>query len=157
MRLKHVCLVAVLAMAAVALAVPGLVGAQSNQTGLLKANMTGNQIVNPNGGAPSGRGKVKLQVNAPKGKVCFRLRFSGIGQRATESTIHKGNKGSVGPDVVTLFTDSSKRSGFHKCVKGLSQSLLQAILTNPSQYYTDIDTTQYPNGAVRGQLKQQGT
>jgi len=58
-----------------------------------------------------------------------------------------------GPIVVPLFGYSPPKTWtlFTGCV-GAARPLLAAILRDPAAYYVNVHTTQYPAGAIRGQL-----
>ena len=98
-------------------------------------------------GAPKGSGSATITLNAAKGKVCFKLTWSGIGN-PTASHIHQGAKGKAGPVVVPLFAATPKHSG---CVSA-AKSLIAKIAKKPGGYYVNVHTAKYPGGAVRGQL-----
>jgi hypothetical protein len=98
-------------------------------------------------GSPTGKGSATISLNSSKGRVCFKLSWSGIG-KPTAAHIHKGNKGKAGPVVVPLFGGTAKHSG---CVSA-SKSLVGAIIKKPGAYYVNVHTAKFPGGAVRGQL-----
>jgi hypothetical protein len=98
-------------------------------------------------GSKTGSGTAKLTIDASKGQVCFKLSWSKI-KDPTASHIHKGAKGSSGPVVVALFAGKPKHSG---CVSA-SKSVISAILKKPGGYYVNIHTSDFPAGAIRGQL-----
>jgi CHRD domain len=99
-------------------------------------------------GSPTGSGTAKITLEPSKGKVCFRLTWSGIGS-PTASHIHKGARGKAGNIVVALFGNPpAKHSG---CVSA-KKSLVSAIAKTPGAYYVNIHTKRYPAGAIRGQL-----
>ncbi len=98
-------------------------------------------------GDPNGKGSAKLTLEPSKGKLCFKLSWSGI-DKPTASHIHSGKRGVAGPVVIPIFGGTAKHSG---CVPA-SKSLLEKIIAKPSGYYVNIHTTKYPGGALRGQL-----
>lgn len=63
--------------------------------------------------------------------------------------IHRGSSLRNGPSVVTLFTGPGGE--LQKCLLWTSK-WLEAIVADPSRFYVQLYTTEYPDGAVRGQL-----
>ncbi|WP_371782003.1 CHRD domain-containing protein [Streptosporangium subroseum] len=73
----------------------------------------------------------------------------------TNGHIHSGKKGVNGPVAVDLFADSN---GLPKGVTGIAgsasvkSSVAGGIKKNPKNWYTNLHTSEFPDGAVRGQL-----
>jgi CHRD domain-containing protein len=67
-----------------------------------------------------------------------------------EANIHEGAKGVAGGIVVTLSAppDPFKTEG---CVTA-DAAVITRIKTQPTNFYVNIHNTEFPNGAVRGQL-----
>jgi hypothetical protein len=156
-RLRIARLVALSALAALAgaLLVSGPVGAHGkhhHRAKVLKANLKGASEV-PGPGDTDGRGKALVRVKPKAGKVCFRLRWRNIAEPPTNAHIHKGVKGEAGPIVVTLFDGTATH---RDCVTGLDADLLRDIKSHPRQYYVNVHNAEFPNGAIRGQLKKSG-
>ena len=63
--------------------------------------------------------------------------------------IHKGRPQHVGPSVVTLFTGPGV--DLRDCVPW-TEKWLATITADPANFYVNVSTTEYPDGAVRGQL-----
>jgi len=136
------------AFAASGLVAAGLARAASgvSTTTTFTVHMTGGQEVPK--GSPTGSGTAVLSLTPSTGRVCFHLTWSKI-DTPIASHIHKAPKGKAGAVVVPLFsTPPAKHSG---CVSA-AKSLVAAILKHPSDYYVNIHTKRYPNGAIRGQL-----
>ena len=58
-----------------------------------------------------------------------------------------------GPVVVPLFSTPRPAGGFASgTVSVTDPTLLDALRTNPQGFYTDLHTTDFPNGAARAQL-----
>ena len=104
----------------------------------------------PGPGDPDGTGTATIRLNPGQGKVCFVLTASNIILPATGAHIHIAPVGSPGPIVVPLVApDATGVSG--GCVSA-PRDLIMAILLDPSAYYVNIHTTDFPAGAIRGQL-----
>ncbi|MFF3439968.1 CHRD domain-containing protein [Streptosporangium sp. NPDC002721] len=71
--------------------------------------------------------------------------------------IHKGKAGKNGPVVIDLLSNGRIRgnTSFGSVVVKDS-SLLKGIKSNPRNWYANLHTKQFPDGAVRGQLVKGG-
>ena len=63
--------------------------------------------------------------------------------------IHRGQPLQNGPSVVTLFTGMG---GELENCRLWTNKQLAAIVADPSNYYVNVYTTEFPDGALRGQL-----
>jgi hypothetical protein len=117
----------------------------------LEAKMSGKQEV-PGPGDHKGKGEAQLLVNTKKQKVCFLFEYDIPSGTANAGHIHKGAKGEEGKIVVELFT-SEQASPVEDCVKVEKERLLKRIAKTPGNYYVNLHNQQFPDGAIRGQLK----
>lgn len=117
---------------------------------LLKASLTGAAEA-PGPGDPDGKGEARVFLNQEPGAVCFAIVVSDITLPAAAAHIHVGNRGVAGDVVVTLAPpdESGVAAG---CASDVDPSLIQAIVDRPARYYVNVHTTDFPDGAVRGQL-----
>ncbi len=66
--------------------------------------------------------------------------------------VHVGAAGTIGPEVIDLNAPLTADPGAsHGCVR-LNRTLADAIALRPREYYVDIHSPPFPNGAARGQL-----
>lgn len=107
----------------------------------------------PHFGDADGTGTALLTVNHGQGEVCSDLSVADITLPATFAHIHKAAPGIRGPVVVGLSAPDATGRGIG-CASGVDRAILRDILTNPGDYYVNVHTTDYPAGAVRGQLGQ---
>ena len=115
----------------------------------LTATLTGAAEV-PGPGDPNGSGTATLRLNPGQGKVCFVLTAANITLPATGAHIHLGATGVAGNVVVALAPpDATGVSG--GCVSA-PRATVKAILKSPSGYYVNVHTSDFPDGAIRGQL-----
>ncbi len=115
--------------------------------------LTGQEEVSaehPTGGAGDldASGSVTLTINPGSRQVCYDFTLSGLAE-VTMAHIHKAPRLRNGPPVVTLFTGTG--GDLEDCVTATSQQLAQ-IIAKPADYYVNVHTTQFPPGAIRGQL-----
>ncbi|GAA2377456.1 CHRD domain-containing protein [Nonomuraea africana] len=91
-------------------------------------------------------------------KVHFATLWQGIGA-PTNAHLHRGKKGKNGPVAVDFFAASG---GLPAGVTGVagsvnaSSSIIKGIKQSPKNWYTNLHTAEFPDGAVRGQLAKGG-
>src|SRR5919204_5274014 len=143
--MKRLAILAVLAL----FVVGGLATqASAQQTVTLTTTMTGAQEVPP--ADPDGIGTAVITLNLELGQVCWSLEVHSITLPATASHIHVAPVGVSGPIVIPLSPpDATGRS--HGCTAA-DRALISAIIHHPDQYYVNVHTTDFPGGAIRGQL-----
>lgn len=146
MRLPRVVLVlgTVLAMLLPAVAVAqGPLGSWHT----LVAQLRGDTEIPP--GDPDGLGFAKINVNLDTGEVCYRLSAANIAP-SVGAHIHAGMAGTTGPVVVPLAAVDA--DGLASGCGTADAALLADIVMNPANYYVNVHSTEFPAGAVRGQL-----
>ena len=116
--------------------------------------LTGEAEVNddgvPNQGDLDGTGSAKITVNLGQEEVCFELSVAGITLPATGAHIHEGVAGENGPVVVPL--EPPDANGVSSGCEEVSRELALAIIQDPENYYVNVHTSDFPAGALRGQL-----
>lgn len=122
--------------------IAGTVG-ESYTTGLVGAQEV------PGPGDPDGAGTARITADATTNNICFTLTVQAIAA-PTAAHIHRAPRGAAGPPVLTL--DAPVRGESHGCLS-VERTLAAAIIAEPSNFYVNVHTADYPNGAVRGQLR----
>jgi hypothetical protein len=117
----------------------------------LKAEMTGANVV-PVPGDTDGSGTARLRLNQGRHRICYRIEVTGIVLDATAAHIHEGAAGVVGVVPVVDLGALDAEGSAQGCVTGVERKLIKAIRKHPAQFYVDVHTTEFPDGAVRGQL-----
>lgn len=105
----------------------------------------------PGPGDPDGGGGTSIFVDPAAGEICAFVEVFEI-EPATAAHIHAGAAGVAGSVVVTLPTPNAEGIA-DGCVSGLDTAVLQDIHDNPGDYYVNVHTADFPDGAVRGQLE----
>jgi 5'-nucleotidase len=148
LRLRLALLAAATIVFALAIA---LLPATAGAAGALRvAPLAGDWEV-PGPGDPDGTGFATVTLNAGLGKVCWNINASDITLPAAAAHIHEGAVGVAGPIVVTLSPPdaSGTASG---CRSGVDRALIEDITENQQDYYVNVHTSDFPAGAIRGQL-----
>jgi hypothetical protein len=120
-------------------------GAPSASAGMKFANLTGAQEV-PGPADPDGSASAFLSLKPATGQVCVAQRHGKI-DAPTAMHIHSGAAGVAGPIVVDLTSTLTGSA----CVTSTT-ALVREIDRDPQDFYLNIHTTPFPNGAIRGQL-----
>jgi hypothetical protein len=144
---RRLALPTVLAAAVIALTLAGisLGGGRSFQTSLSGAAEV------PGPGDPDGSGSARITLNQGRGTVCWQIEVANITLPTTAAHIHSAVAGVAGPIVVPLGPpDANGQSS--GCATGVDRALIKAIRKHPSEYYVNVHTSDFPAGAVRGQL-----
>ena len=121
----------------------------------LEADLDGaNEVPGPGDGDGSGGARVTVDVRAQR--VCYAISVRNITLPAAAAHIHRGSAGVAGPVKVTL-NRPTRVSGTaiglaFGCERNISEALLRRIRANPEGFYVNVHTSDYPDGAVRGQL-----
>ena len=108
-------------------------------------------------GDQDGTGQAILTVNAGTGEVCYAITVSGIGEPTEPAFglgaahIHDLATGGIFVDLETDWVASDGGFSTTGCTSA-DRSDLIAILRNPSGYYVNIHTTEFPGGAISGSL-----
>jgi hypothetical protein len=110
-------------------------------------------------------------IDANRDTLCYNLQVKRIAEldlapgNGRAAHIHAGKRGANGPVVANLAWPQGGQSA--DCLDGINQparfvmantgfatpaALIADILANPENYYVNVHNTQYPGGAVRGQL-----
>jgi hypothetical protein len=118
-------------------------------TRTFSTGLTGGAEV-PGPGDPDGSGLARIVLDPGEGTVCFKIRVTNIILPAIGAHIHVGTADVAGPVVVGLTPPDE--SGISKGCVEADPALIRAIGQNPEGYYVNVHTTDFPAGAVRGQL-----
>lgn len=124
---------------------------------VLSAVLNGRNEIGTDGrrraGDLDGRGGFTAVID--DGQVCFGIAVDDIATPVA-AHIHRGKPNRNGPIVVTLVAPASGDPGASSgCVPpdGGNVGVLREILKHSRRFYVNVHTDDFPNGAIRGQLK----
>lgn len=103
----------------------------------------------PGPGNTDGAGTAIVSVDDASDTVCYSISVVRIGA-ATAAHVHSGAAGVAGPPVAPLTAPGA--DGMSSGCVPVSHDVAAAILADPSAYYVNIHTADFPKGALRGQL-----
>ena len=154
--MRKIIIAALLAVLATALLAP--VGSAANK-GKHKGKRTyttklkgSNEVPGP--GDPDGKGHATIRLDSKRDRVCFTVETKRM-KPPNAGHIHVGDTKTAGPVVVPLFTTASQKKTRHGCV-ATTQDVIDAIRSDPSNYYVNVHNEDFPAGAARGQLHRSG-
>ena len=96
----------------------------------------------------NGSGSVKLTIRPAKRQVCYDFTIQGVASPLM-AHIRQAKALRNGPPIVSLFTGTG--SELDGCAPA-NPGQLADMIEHPSLYYVSLATTEYPDGALRGQL-----
>ena len=115
----------------------------------LAATLTGIQEV-PGPGDLDATGTAEVRVDAREARVCWNL-YVRQTDAATAAHIHQGPAGSAGPPVVTLTTPGP--DGHSEGCLPIEEMLARRLVFQAHEFYVNVHTAAFPQGALRGQLR----
>ncbi|HKF45662.1 MAG TPA: CHRD domain-containing protein [Thermoanaerobaculia bacterium] len=125
-------------------------GAARAQTFTYVAALTGaNETPNP--ADPDGVGFAVINIDQGAGSITFTAYAQNIAS-ISASHIHRGAAGVTGP-VIIPFNQPFTNGVSSGTLPGIAPALLAEIIANPPGYYFNVHTTDFPGGAIRGQLQ----
>ena len=142
---------AILRIITIALTVLALANIAADGGRQFTTTLTGAAEV-PGPGDPDGSGTATITLNYGQGTVCWEIQVSDITLPALAAHIHEATVGVAGPVVVPLFPPAPDESGFSSGCMSVDRAEIKDIIQHPEEYYVNVHTTDFPAGAVRGQL-----
>ena len=113
-------------------------------------SMFGSEVIGGGGADKEALGDFTAEMDLQKGRICYLLEVEGL-DGMTAAHIHEGSKTKDGPPVVTLDISDSK--GDDIC-QDADPEVLKKIARNKKNYYVNVHSIGFPEGAIRGQLDQ---
>lgn len=138
-----------LALALVALGGTSGAGAQDESPELVARMYGANEVPGP--ADPDGTGRAWLYED--NGQACYTITWRDI-DPPTAAHIHRGGPGVAGPVVAPLFTTKQSGRRAESCTSDYDPDLVAAVIAHPGDYYVNLHNDAYPNGAIRGQLRE---
>lgn len=114
-----------------------------------RATLTGAEVVT-SGGDRDGYARAELSVSDELDQICYDVNDIRNLAPITSLTINRGAPGTVGPAIIRV--NQANEGGWKNCVSR-SEWLESAFEYRPGAYYIQVSTTEFPNGAIRGQFR----
>lgn len=124
-------------------------GSDESDKTTLAARLTG-QDVAPGPGDEDGTGEITITLGEQPGTICYAYSTKFVDQ-ATGIKLGNGNPGDFGATLVSLAT--GPQGSPDGCATGIDEAVIRGIKLAPESYYAEIDTSSFPEGAVRGQFQ----
>jgi hypothetical protein len=107
----------------------------------------------PNPGDPEGTGTTLVLVDSATNTICYDFsRVTGITLPAAAAHIHNAGPDAAGPVVVPFQNKPDAQGMGRGCVTNVPADIVSGILSTPGSYYVNVHTSDFPAGAIRGQL-----
>lgn len=134
----------------------GLIGAEATASADMGENVNYSAVLAgtnevPEPGDPDGTGTAAVTIDSANGQICYNITVQNITLPAQAAHIHRGAAGEAG-DVVVPFDLAPDANGVASGCVLVDAALLSEIAENPLGFYVNVHTTDFPNGAVRGQV-----
>jgi hypothetical protein len=102
------------------------------------------------GGDPDGFGAAAITFH-DSSKVCFGIVVDRL-DKPNLAHIHAEKAGVSGPVFVTLSPPATGNPGASSGCVAITSAQYTALRNSPSNFYVNVHTGLFPNGAIRGQL-----
>ncbi|MEO6462743.1 MAG: CHRD domain-containing protein [Candidatus Eisenbacteria bacterium] len=109
------------------------------------------QAVVPGPGDPTAAGSFSWKSGHDG--FCFQVSVAQLDGFVEQITLHRGAAGARGTQVLRLSPSPIGINQLLGCAPA-DRALLREISGSPENFYVQVSTTGYPNGAMRGQLRQ---
>lgn len=165
MRKKVIVLSSAISLAVAGVAVGTGVASAGHENTVLETTLDGRSEVatgaksNKLVGDPNGTGEAYVfGIDGDATTLCYVLTVEKL-SGASAAHIHEGAAGTNGPVVVNLAAPADGNAA--DCLtegeagKFVGDQTVADILKNPSDYYVNVHNSEFPGGAVRGQLAPQ--
>ena len=117
----------------------------------LGAVLTGNQEVPPR--AVAGFGNATVTFDDTRQNLIVTITVTNLGSPINNYHIHEAPAGVNGPVVVDIIgLGGTFNNGTLTGTFPVNSAVGQRLLQNPSGFYVNVHTVQFPGGAIRGQL-----
>src|SRR5215211_5849941 len=145
-RVLHILLIVFTVFALTSVAADGGRTFTTTLTGEAEVNAAGEF----NQGDLDGIGTATITLNYGQGTVCWEITVSGITLPAGAAHIHEAPVTAPGPVVVPLSAPDA--NGFASGCTSVDREEIKEIIQHPEEYYVNVHNSDFPNGALRGQL-----
>lgn len=102
----------------------------------------------PTEGDTDGSGEARLTLAPARLEICYELAVLAV-EQPTEAHLHLGASGYTGPVVASFGTPGE---GWSAGCSALERVTFERLLRQPREYYIDVHSEEFPQGALRGQL-----
>lgn len=114
-----------------------------------RATLTGAEVVS-SGGDRDGYARAELSVSDELDQICYDVNNIRNLAPITSLTINRATRGNIGPAI--LKVDRANEGGWKNCVSR-SEWLEKTFEYAPGAFYIQVSTAEFPNGAIRGQFR----
>lgn len=143
-------------------------GDRTYQRGTFSFPLSGAQV--PGEGDPDGRANATLRLEPERETVCLGANWRDLQGDVTALHIHRAPEGQTGPHHIEILNDERLTGAWNQvefCVQVTGghhaqeagghhgaepADVIQAVVDDPEQFYLNVHTTAFPEGAIRGQI-----
>ena len=145
--MKRVNRAAMVAAAGLLASAPLAAQDDADRYGYVGTSLFGDQEVDTEGAGEDASADFVAEFDYKAGRICYMLELTDL-KNFTAAHIHKGKVGENGPPVITL---KLSEDGEDVC-EAADAAVMKDIAENEADYYVNVHTKKFPQGAVRGQL-----
>lgn len=116
----------------------------------LRAHLTGDAEVPAI--ATAATGEAEVTVNVKTGEICYSAPASGLSSPRTATTLHRGPTYATGPIIRLTNTPAQSFCGTAPTTSPDQPNAFD-LAADPTSYYINVHTLNYPGGEIRGQLE----